>query len=446
MTNCTSQIDLFSIGRRKVTFTGQGRFITSNAGVLLAAKIEKRLGICSRLAGVLRDDRNPLYVTHTHEDQMRQRILQIVCGYEDCNDATELRNEPAFLTAMGRLAGSQDTLASQPTLSRFEQRSAGELLRMSEILVDVWIERLIARGPKAWRRIVLDFDSTDDPTHGGQQLSMFHGYYDQHMYHPLVVFDGEGWPVAMALRPGNAGAASGAISILQRIFRRIVDGLPGSAQITFRADAGFAVPAIYEMCETLGIHYITGQNTHQVFKGRVETLLAEAREQYAQTQQKVRLFTEFEHQAGTWKKPQRIIGKVEVSSEGENIRFITTNRDDPGAESNYDFYIGRGQSENFIKDLKNAVLADRLSCSSFLSNQFRLLLHTVAYIVLYELRCAAQATHLARAQMDTLRLKLLKIGACIVVTARRIWVHLSEHDPSRSVFESIATNIAAAET
>ena len=170
MTECTGQIDLFSIGRRKVTIESNGTFITSNAGVLLASRIERRLGLAKRLSDVLRDERVPAFVTHTYESQMRQRLLQIACGYEDCNDATELRHEPAFLTAMGRVAGRDSSaLASQPTLSRFEQRDGGELLRMSEVLVDLWIDQLLARGPKAWKKIVLEFDSTNDPTHGGQQ-------------------------------------------------------------------------------------------------------------------------------------------------------------------------------------------------------------------------------------------------------------------------------------
>jgi hypothetical protein len=275
---------------------------------------------------------------------------------------------------------------------------------------------------------------------------MFHGYYDQHMYHPLVVFDGEGFPVAMVLRPGKAGASIGTVSILLRIFAHIVDRLPRSAQITFRADAGFAVPEIYQMCQILGIRYITGQNSFSFFKERVEDLVVEARRQYDETGEKVRLFTEFEYQAKTWNQPQRVIGKVEVSREGENIRFITTNREEQDPKANYEFYAGRGQSENFIKELKNSVFADRLSCSSFLANQFRLLLHTLAYVVLYELRRQAGLDELARVQMDTLRLKLLKVGACIVVTARRIWVHLSEHDPSRPRFQLVAATLAAADT
>lgn len=447
MTKCTGQIDLFSIGRRRVTIESNGTFITSNAGVLLASRIERRLGLVRRLSGVLRDERDPLRVTHSYESQTRQRLLQIACGYEDCNDASALRLEPAFQTAMGRVAGREESaLASQPTLSRFEQREAGELLRMSETLVDLWIDQLLARGPKAWKNIVLEFDSTDDPTHGAQQLTMFHGYYDQYMYHPLLVFDGEGWPVAVVLRPGRASAAEGAASVLVRIFEKIVERLPREARITLRADAGFAMPELYELCEEMGIRYVIGQITHACYKDRAEKALAEAIRQFEESGTKARVFTEFEYQAQTWTRKRRVIGKAERMPEGENVRFIVTNIDDLDPEAAYDYYTERGQSENFIKDLKNAMFADRLSCSAFMANQFRLLLHTAAYIVMIELRRELAGTTLAKAQMDTLRLKLLKIGACIVVTARHIWVRLSEHDPSRPLFEDACRRLALTPT
>jgi hypothetical protein len=447
VTKCTGQIDLFSIGRRKVTIESNGTFITSNAGVLLASRIEQRLGLAEQLSEVLRDEREPALVRHTYESQMRQRLLQIACGYEDCNDATELRHEPAFLTAMGRVAGQEESaLASQPTLSRFEQRDAGELLRMSEVLVDLWIDQLLARGPKAWKKIVLEFDSTDDPTHGAQQLSMFHGYYDQYMYHPLLVFDGEGWPVAVVLRPGRASGSQGAASVLLRIFKKIVERLPRQAQIILRADAGFAIPELYELCETMGIRYVIGQVTHASYKARATEALAEAVRQFEATGIKAQVFTEFEYQAETWSRSRRVIGKAERMPEGENLRFIVTNIDELDPEAAYDHYTKRGQSENFIKDLKNAMFADRLSCSAFMANQFRLLLHTAAYIVMLELRRELVETALANAQMDTLRVKLLKIGACIVVTARHIWVQLSEFDPSRHLFELVCRRLAPAPT
>lgn len=447
MTECTGQIELFSIGRRKVTIESNGTFITSNAGVLLASRIEKRLRLSERLSAVLRDERDPALVTHTYENQMRQRLLQIACGYEDCNDAGELRLEAAFQTAMGRVAGREESaLASQPTLSRFEQRTAVEVLRMSEVLIDIWIDQLEARGSKACRDIVLEFDPTDDPTHGAQQMSMFHGYYDQYMYHPLLVFDGEGWPVAVVLRPGRASAAHGAASVLLRIFEKIVDRLPPGAQITLRADAGFAVPELYELCETMEIRYVIGQISHKSYQERAAGLMAEAVRQFEQTGTKARVFTEFAYQAETWSHPRRVIAKAERMPEGENLRFIVTNIADVTPEEGYDYYTERGQAENFIKDLKNAMFADRLSCSSFLSNQFRLLLHAAAYIILFELRRELAETALARAQMDTLRLKLLKMGACIVVTARRIWVQLSEFDPSRPLFEYLCRRLARAPT
>lgn len=447
MTKCTEQVELFSIGRRKVTIASNGTFITSNAGVLLASRIEQRLTLAKRLSGVLRDEREPAFVRHTYENQMRQRLLQIACGYEDCNDATELRDEPAFLTAMGRVAGQQGAaLASQPTLSRFEQREAGELLRMSEVLVDLWIDQLLARGPKAWKKIVLEFDSTDDPTHGAQQLSMFHGYYDQYMYHPLLVFDGEGWPVAVVLRAGRASGSEGAASVLVRILRKIVERLPRQAQITLRADAGFAMPELYELCEAMGIRYVIGQITHASYKAHAADALAEAERQFEATGTKARVFTEFEYEARTWNHSRRVIGKAERMPEGQNLRFIVTNIVEMDPEATYDYYTERGQSENFIKDLKNAMFADRLSCSAFMANQFRLLLHTAAYILMIELRRELAETALANAQMDTLRLKLLKMGACIVVTARRIWVQLSEFDPSRPLFESVCRRLAIAPT
>ena len=447
MTKCTGQIGLFSIGRRRVTIESNGTFITSNAGVLLASRIERRLGLASKLSAVLRDERDPALVKHSYENQMRQRLLQIACGYEDCNDASELRLEPAFQTAMGRVAGLEESaLASQPTLSRFEQREADELLRMSEVLVDLCIDQLLARGPKAWSDIVLEFDSTDDPTHGAQQLTMFHGYYDQYMYHPLLVFDAEGWPVAVVLRPGRASASHGAASVLVRIFKKIVARLPRQARITLRADAGFAIPELYELCEAMGMRYVIGQITHGSYKARAAEVLAEAVRRYEETGTKVRVFTEFEYQAESWTHSRRVIGKAEKMAEGEYLRFILTNIEDLDPEATYDHYTERGQSENFIKDLKNAMFADRLSCSAFMANQFRLLLHTAAYIVMLELRRDLADTALSTAQMDTLRLKLLKIGACIVVTARRIWVQLSEFDPSRPLFEYVSRRLARTPT
>jgi len=458
VTNCTEQVDLFSIGRKSVTARFDGEEITSDAGVLPLSMIERKLRLAERLAAVLDEERDPSRVLHTNEDQLRQRLLQICCGYEDCNDATTLRHDAAFQIAFRRLPGEGAELASQPTLSRFEQRSAEEIERLSDVLLDFWVERILARGPEAWKGIVLDFDSTDDPTHGEQQGTMFHGYYDQYMYHPLLAFDGEGFPVAVLLRPGNAHSGQDTVDVLLRLFEKIAERFPPEATFLFRGDAGFALPEVYEMCEALEIDYVIGMITHQVLKSNGEKTMNSAREQYKhaygraaddreKTMLKTKVFGEFPYQAGSWSRPRRVVMKAEISREGENPRFIVTNLPvDP--EAAYGTYTGRGQSENYIKDLKNAMFADRLSCHRYDANHFRLLLHTAAYILMYALReeiaTAQPQSRLANAQMDTIRLKLIKIGAALRVTARNIWVRLSSSHPCLDLWHLLALRLASA--
>ena len=458
MTECNSQVDLFSIGRRTVTARFDGEEITSDAGVLPLSMIERKLRLAERLAAVLDEEREPSRVQHTNEDQLRQRLLQICCGYEDCNDATTLRHDAAFQIAFRRLPGEGSELASQPTLSRFEQRSAEEIERLSDVLLDFWVERTLARGPGAWKQIILDFDSTDDPTHGEQQGTMFHGYYDQYMYHPLVVFDGEGFPIAVLLRPGNAHGGQQTVDVLLRLFEKIAERFPPEAKFLFRADAGFALPDVYEMCEALEIEYVIGMITHQALKSNGEKTMALAREQYRheyaqaadereKTLLKTKVFGEFTYQAGSWNQPRRVVMKAEISREGENPRFIVTNLTaDP--EAAYSTYTGRGQSENYIKDLKNAMFADRLSCHRYDANHFRLLLHTAAYILMFVLREQVASiqpkSQLATAQMDTLRLKLIKIGAALRVTARNVWVRLSASHPFLDLWHLLALRLASA--
>lgn len=458
MTECNSQIDLFSIGRRRVTVRFDGEEITSDAGVLPLGLIERKLRLAERLAAVLGEERDPSRVQHTNEDQLRQRLLQICCGYEDCNDATALRHDAAFQIAFRRLPGEGAELASQPTLSRFEQRSAEEIERLSDVLLDFWVERTLARGPQAWKRIILDFDSTDDPTHGEQQGTMFHGYYDQYMYHPLLVFDGEGFPVAVLLRPGNAHSGQNTVDVLLRLFEKIAERFPPEAKFLFRGDAGFALPEVYEMCEALEIDYVIGMITHQVLKSHGEKTMTLAREQYQHeyTQAagerekmllKTKVFGEFTYQAGSWSRPRRVAIKAEITREEENPRFIVTNlTDEP--EAAYGTYTGRGQSENYIKDLKNAMFADRLSCHRYDANHFRLLLHTAAYILMYAFREEVAAIQpqsiLATAQMDTLRLKLIKVGAALRVTARKIWIRLSASHPFLELWRLLALRLASA--
>lgn len=442
MTECTRQEVLFSIGKRQVTAAFDDGLVTSDAGVLLLRGIDERLGLSRRFSEGLSDRRQEGKIRHDLEDLFKQRFFQIACGYEDANDADTLRSDPGFQVALGRVPGAASVLASQPTLSRLETGICRrDVMALSGVILELYLERLRRGGRKAWRRIVLDFDSTADPVHGSQQLAMFHGYYDQWQYLPLLVFDKQGFPVAAVLRPGNAHDSWGTVSVLRRIVERIWDEFP-KAQIFLRADGGFAFPGLYEFCEAAGISYVIGQITNSRLVRKGQPWIKKARALFQKTGEKAKVFGQFRHLANSWDKSRRLVVKAEILKKGENPRFVVTNlQEDPAWV--YGFYTDRGQTENYIKDLKNALSADRLSCQRFLSNQFRLLLHVAAYILLYCLREELAATHLATAQMDTLRIRLIKIGARVQTSARRIWFHLARSHPAQPLWNLLAARLAS---
>lgn len=415
-----------------------GHRISSNAGVILLKRVDDLWELSERFAGLLRDERDPSRVRHTLEDLIRQRTYQICCGYEDCNDADSLREDPGLQLALERIPGKANAeLASQPTLSRLEASPRPrELFRISELFVDLFIEWLAARG-QTCERIILDFDPTDDPTHGQQELSFFHGYYGQHMLFPLLVFSQHGFPIAAVLRPGNVAAHKGTIAILSRVVAKLRKRFP-KAPILFRADAGFGSPEIYEFCEADGVEYLIGQNSYPAWKQRVSPLLEQAR---GISQAPQRLFADFSHRAKGWSRTRRIIVKAEIVNDEENPRFLVTNLSG-SPEGLYTLYILRGECENHIKALKNAMFGDRLSCHRFLANQFRLLLHTAAYILMFLLREHLQRISNRAIQLDTLRLLLIKVGANIKVTARRVWVQLSASQPKQDVWMRLALTLA----
>jgi hypothetical protein len=416
--------------------------VTSDVGAILLGRIDRRHRISERVAEVLLDPRETAKVQHSTVNLLRQRIYQIACGYEDAADATTLRHDPGFQLALNRVPRPEATLASQPTLSRFEVRRRQELIAFSNVLCDLWIERLRqkARRTKRRLRITLDFDSTDFITYGEQQLALFHGHYGEYIYYPLLVFDHDGWPVAAVLRPGRT-RSGGVISVLLRIYRRLVEaGL--RFDMTLRADAGFSSPHLYQMCETLGIDYVVGLITHKALVARLEPTMRRAR-RIAARSGTAKLLTSFRMQWGR-KTPhkRRIVAKAEITSLGENPRFLITNMKQ-SAEDVYAFYTERGRCENHIKELKSAMFGDRMSCHSFASNQFRLLLHTTAYLLMYVLREHLADTALARVQMDTLRLRLLKVAAFVRVTARRVWLELSANHPSVSLWTRLVPMFTA---
>lgn len=441
MTECNPQIDLFSIGRRTVTAKFDDVRLTSDIGVSFLHRIDKRLGLTERLAAVMVDRRDSSKVRHSVRDLLMQRIALICAGYEDGNDATSLRHDPAFQLALGRVPG-EAALASQPTLSRFEQRPRRDLLALSNVLLDLWTERLRRKAKKTKKRlrIILDFDSTDFITHGEQQLNFFHGHYGNYIYYPVLVFDQDGFPVAAVLRSGNT-RTGGVCAVLLRIMEKLSFAV-GKFDLLVRADAGFSTPELYKLCDTMGIRYVVGLITHKTLTERAVPWMAEARTLFEATGEPVRLIREFEHRWGRKDGGlHRIIAKAEMTALGDNPRFLITNMTD-SPEHVYDTYTGRGNCENNIKELKCAMLGDRMSCHAFAANQFRLLLHTASYVLMFVLREELEEFSTARMQMDTLRLRILKVAAVVKVSARRIWLHLSAQHPSVSLFKYLGAALA----
>ena len=440
-TVCHKQLTLGSLFNREVIACFDGGRTTSDGGGLLLREIDKRYGVTDTIAAVLHDPRDPERTVHALSTLVKQRIFSIALGYEDANDADALKGDPAIKIMSGRLPESSADLASQPTISRFENRvNRRDLLHLADRLVELYLRT--HPGSPAW--IVLDMDSTDDPTHGCQQLSFFHGYYDQHMYHPLLVFDGlDGFPLAAVLRPGNVHASKAAVSILKRLIGKLQKAYPRSS-ILFRADAGFAIPAIYRFLEEHHVSYVIGLITNNRLRKKVEHLTAQAQQAFERTGCKQRSFTSFGYKADSWKRSRRVVAKVEWLPKGLNQRFVVTNlRSSP--RTVYDeVYVLRGEVENRIKELKLDIKADRLSCHRFQANQFRLLLHTTAYCLFWLLRRHLKGTELSAAQAGTIRLKLLKIGARVVQSSRRVWFHLASGYPYQPLFARLVEDIRAA--
>ena len=439
-TVCHNQLIFESLSSKDVIADFAGGRITSDAGGLLLREVDQRYRLAEKAARCLRDSRVAHKVKHDLLTLVRQRLFAIAQGYEDNNDAATLARDPAMKIMVGRAPDSAGDLASQPTLSRFENGiTAKDLRRLSDWLLELYLKT--HPGPR--KVIVLDMDATDDPTHGKQQLSFFHGYYEEHMYHPLLVFDGRtGFPLAAVLRPGNTHASHGALAVLKRLIKKLKQAYP-EALILFRADAGFAVPALYRYLERQEVRYVIGFITNNRVLEKAAALLKKAQAAYQVTGEKQRLFTAFSYQAESWTRPRRIIAKVEYTRLGVNQRFVVTNLVRNPQFVYDEIYVLRGDVENRIKELKLELKADRLSCQRFLANQFRLLLHTSAYCLFWLLRRHLQDTELETAQVNTLRLKLLKIGARIRETNRRIWVHLASGYPYRNLLALVLQNLRA---
>jgi hypothetical protein len=414
-----------------------GGRLTSDGGLPWLAQAEQALGLCAAFAAVIPDWRRRRG-RHPLPTLVRQRVFQIACGYEDQDDADTLRTDPLLKLVCGQLPETGYDLASQPTLSRLENAVDGRTCyRLAVALGALYVRERERDGEP--RHIILDLDGTDDPTHGQQEGSAYHGYYRQHMYHPLLVFDGEtGQLITAVLRPGNTHGSTGVVAVLKRIVRALRACWPG-VTLEIRMDSGEAVPAIYDWCEQEGIAYTIGLITNPRLSALAAPLVAEAqRHRAAGGTEKVRLLGETRYQAETWEHPRRVVIKAEALPKGPNTRFVVTTRVEP-PETLYDWYVARGAGENWIKDLKGACCADRLSNHRFWANQFRLLLHAAAYWLLDTLRRWVFAVA-APLQLDTLRLRLLKIGGRVWQRADRVRLRLAASHPGQSLWDHLATH------
>ena len=417
-----------------------GPQLTSDGGLCWLSEADTALGLCASLAACIPEWRSgPVH--HSLETLVRQRVFQIACGYEDQDDADTLRFDPLLKLVCGRLPHEAD-LASQPTLSRLENAvDRKDCSGLAVALVRLYLQERERDGIP--EHIVLDFDGTDDPAHGRQEGVAYHGYYHQHMYQPLLVFDGDtGQLITAVLRPGTVHASRGAVAVLTRLVRRIRARWP-QVTIELRADSGFAVPALYDYCEDHHIGYTIGLATNDRLTAMATPLAAEAKQQRADSGEKVRLFDEGSYQAGTWQQERRVVSKAEAVDKGLNGRFVVTSRTDAPSDL-YHWYTRRGdRPELCMKDLKEACFADRLSCHRFWANQFRLLLHSAAYWLLDTLRRWLARLHMPHLQLGTLRLRLIKIGGWVRQRLDQLSLHLASSHPGEPLWHLLAARSTA---
>jgi hypothetical protein len=457
-TACSEQVTFWDLGPQQVVADFQGGCLVTDAGLLAIRALDKELGILAEVARRLPDPRAQKFVTHSREALLTQQVYQILADYADCNDAQRLRHDPLFQTLADVSPDAERPLASGSTLARFQQaytRRQAErppeerdvlrevdaaLSQRLKVLNDYLPELFIRTRRQAPAFVILDVDASDDPTHGQQVLTGFHGYFDQHQYFPLYVFDGTtGFPLAAWLRPGTVHASCGAVDTLRPIVEQLRAAWPG-VTILVRGDNGMAVPAVYEFCEAEGLLYAFGYATNEVLRARTDPWLADLETYYhwyRHREPHVQSFQVIEdYQAGSWPRPRRIVVKLEINRCGTNRRFVVTNLSGHPQGIYQGFYVQRGEvPEKPIGELKNGLHADRLSFHRFRANGLKLLEHTLAYaLVVLHREATADIPPVARAQVSTLRLRLWKVAALVKTSVRRVWFHFSATWPYRELW------------
>ena len=414
---------------------------TGDSGVMLIREVEAKIGILRRITEALTDSRHPSYVDHSLADLVIQRVFQMACGYEDANDCNALRTDPGFKAACDRLPVSGAALASQPTMSRLENRiNRRDLYRIGQAFADGFIASY-KQPPEA---ILLDIDDTEDKVYGSQQLSLFNAYFKSHCYQPLHIYEGQtGKLITTILRPGARPSGKQIVSILKRVIAYLRRAWPDVA-ILLRGDSHFSCPEVHELCEDQDVYFALGQSGNAKLLVRAQPLMDQAKALYAASGKTVRLYTSWDYQASTWASPQRIICKAEVTPQGHNIRFVATNLH--GAQPSFTYktvYCGRVRMENFIKNHKTFLHSDRTSCHTFEANQFRLFLHSAAYVLLQTLaEIGLRGTTWTKAQVNTLQNRLLKVAGRVCEMKTKITFHLPTTFPLKHLYGKILYNLA----
>ena len=463
-THCNQKtFDFQTQNSRKIVAHFNGGNITSDAGGLLLQQAERITGIISQFADCFTDHRNSDLSEFTANELLAQRIFALALGYEDLNDHDELRNDPLLAVMVGKKDPSGKDrlhkrdkgkpLAGKSTLNRLEltpvranKRSRYKKITVNHRAVDTFFTDIFLQSyAKPPSTIVLDLDATDDPIHGHQLGRFFHGYYKHYCFLPLYIFCGEHLLCAR-LRPSDIDASAGSVKELDRIVRQIRSEWP-DVRIIIRGDSGFCREPIMSWCELNDVDYVFGLAKNERLKKEIVDQMQQAKKLYEQSSEASRVYKDFEYQTlESWSKARRVVGKAEYLPKGENPRFVVTSlsRAEFDAKTLYEQqYCARGEMENRIKEQQLCLFADRTSAATMRANQLRLWFSSVAYTLLNALRrLGLKGTELARARCDTIRLKLLKIGAQIKVTVRKVWVCLSESYPYRGLFRQVYENLS----
>ena len=423
---------LFYRGNKSISVDFSGSAISTDGSLILLEKIERKHKLIKKFSKFLPDTRNPRFITYTREDQLKQRVFMMMLGYEDANDVTHLKNDPLFKDVL------QGDLASQPTISRFENSlDKQSIFEFSKAWVANYVSSLSGR-----KSIIIDVDATDDPTHGNQQMSLFNGFYGQFMLNELFFHDGEtGQIILPVLRPGNSHSNKWYVGLLKRIIITIRKEYP-EMKITIRTDSGFSCAPFYELVGNYDLYFATGIASNNVLKKEVAELEKEVKDTYLSKREKHQEFIAINYQAKSWHKEQQCYAKVESTGKGMNVRHFVSNIPEKTAKEIYfDFYVKRGDaSENRIKEVKNMCFSDRLSNHAYWANFFRLFISSLAYemFLIIKQKIKKSSFEVAKKwQISSIRTYLLKVGATIKITKKRIFYQLSKAFVYKDLFREI---------